>query len=70
VEQAVCSEPSVREDPRYLSSEQLGRLGVSRLNRYGALLQCKTCGTTWSPKLRTDATLPAGYWQCPNKCNW
>jgi hypothetical protein len=70
VEQAVCSEASVREDPRYLSSEQLARMGVSRLNRYDALLKCKTCGTTWSPKLRTDATLPAGYWQCPNKCNW
>jgi hypothetical protein len=62
VEQA-CSEPYVREDRRYLSSEQLGRLGASRLNRYGALLQCMTCGTTWSPQLRSDATLPPGYRQ-------
>jgi hypothetical protein len=70
VEQAVCKEPSVREDPRYLAPAQLARLGVSRLNRYDALLQCATCGSTWAPKLRPDATLPAGYWQCPNKCNW
>lgn len=33
MEQAVCNKPSMREDPRYLSPEQLARLGVSRLNR-------------------------------------
>jgi len=70
MEQAVCTEASVREDPRYLFPAQLARLGVSRLNRYDVLLQCVTCGATWSPKLRPDATLPPGYWQCPNKCNW
>lgn len=70
VEPAVCSESSVREDPRYLTPVQLARLGVSRLNRYDILLQCMTCGTSWSPKLRADGTLPPGYWQCPNKCNW
>jgi hypothetical protein len=70
VNKAFFSEPSVQEDPRYLSPEQLARLGVSRLNRYDAVLRCVTCGTTWSPKLRLDAKLPRGYWQCPNKCNW
>lgn len=70
VEPAVCSESSVREDPRYLTPVQLARLGVSRLNRYDILLQCMMCGTSWSPKLRADGTLPPGYWQCPNKCNW
>ncbi len=49
---------------------QLAWLGVSRLNRYDAVLQCAMCGTSWSPKLRADGTLPQGYWQCPNKCNW
>jgi hypothetical protein len=70
VKEVVHAVPSVQEDPRYLSPAQLAKLGVLRLNRYDAVLQCVTCGTTWSPKLRADATLPAGYWQCPNRCNW
>jgi hypothetical protein len=70
VKQAVCTEPLEREDPRYMSPAQLAWLGVSRLNRYDAVLQCAMCGTSWSPKLRADGTLPQGYWQCPNKCNW
>lgn len=70
MKQAVGSEPTERTDPRYLSPEHLARLGVLRLNRYDILLQCMMCGTTWSPRLDADRTLPRGYWQCPNKCNW
>jgi hypothetical protein len=70
VNQAVYGERPVRKDPRYLSPAQLARLGVSRLNRYDLLLECMTCGATWSAELRADATLPPGYWQCPHKCNW
>lgn len=60
----------LHKDPRYLSAAQLAQLGVWRLNRYGALLQCMMCGTTWSPKLSAGATLPPQYWRCPDKCNW
>ncbi len=70
MEQTMHSEHTLREDPRYLSRLHLEKLGVTRLNRYDVLLQCMTCGAAWAPKLRPDATLPAGYWQCPNRCNW
>lgn len=68
--QTVSSKAAEQEDPRYLSPAQLAQFGVSRLNRYGILLQCMMCGTSWSPKLSADGSLPSGYWQCPNKCNW
>lgn len=66
----VCSPPVRREDPRYLPPAHLARLGVTRLNRFDTVLRCTMCGTSWSPTLRPDGTLPPGYWQCPNKCNW
>lgn len=65
----VASNTPRQEDPRYLSPAQLAQFGVSRLNRYGILLQCRMCNATWSPKLSADGSLPPGYWQCPNKCN-
>lgn len=70
MKQATSPDATLQKDPRYLSAVQLARLGVTRLNRYGILLQCMMCGASWSPTLRPDGTLPAGYWQCPNKCNW
>ena len=57
------------DDPRYLSSYLLERLGVTRLNRHNLLLRCRGCGEVWSPALNADASLPAGYWRCPNGCN-
>ncbi|MCZ2155829.1 MAG: hypothetical protein LC114_18330 [Bryobacterales bacterium] len=57
------------EDPRYLSALHLEKLGVTRLNRHNLHLRCKHCGEVWSPRLNADATLPAGYWRCPNGCN-
>ena len=66
---AVRHETIPRGDARRLPAPLLPGLGVSRLNRYGALLQCATCRTTWSPRLQADGALPPGYWQCPNKCN-
>jgi hypothetical protein len=66
----VQSQELVREDPRYLSPDQLSKLGVERLNRYDVVLRCKVCGETWSPELRRNEKLPPGYTQCPNRCNW
>lgn len=63
-------EPEVQEDPRMLSAAQLARLGVSRLNRFNAVLQCTQCGTTWSTNPKPGGMLPPGYWKCPNRCNW
>lgn len=65
----AAREPA-RQDPRRLSPTQLAQLGVKRLNRFGSVLQCSHCGATWSPLLRKDQTLPHGYTQCPNRCNW
>lgn len=56
-------------DPRRLSGPQLARLGIQILNKYDLLLQCASCNETWTPTLKADGMLPAGYWVCPNKCN-
>jgi hypothetical protein len=68
----VTSTERRRERPaegRLLSGPQLARLGVQILNRHDLLLECMSCGTTWSPTLTHDGKLPPYYWQCPNKCN-
>ncbi len=70
MKRVLWPELEVQEDPRQLSAAQLAQLGVSRLNRFNALLQCMQCGTIWSPTLKPDGMLPPGYWRCPNRCNW
>ncbi len=59
----------MKDDPRHMSSVQLARLGVQLLNKYDLLMQCMTCGETWSPQLDRHNRLPFGYWHCPKKCN-
>ncbi len=69
MEQVVETPPVKTDDPRYLSAYHLDKLGVTRLNRHNLLLRCRACGEVWSPTLNADASLPAGYWRCPNGCN-
>lgn len=59
-----------REDQRRVLGAQMARLGVRLLNKYGRVLQCEMCETTWCPQPATDGSLPPGFWQCPNRCNW
>ncbi len=55
---------------RRVPSAALARMGVKVLNRYGLLLECAQCGTRWAPRLIAGWHRPAGYWRCPNRCNW
>jgi len=58
------------QEMELMTAEQLARLGVRRLNRFNLVLECARCGEVWAPRLEHEGTLPRGYWQCPNKCNW
>ncbi len=66
---AVCQRP-VDNGLHQLPEELLSRFGVRRLNRYDLFLECFHCRATWAPRLKRDGTLPRGYWECPNRCNW
>ncbi len=59
-----------REQWRRLLGAQMARLGVRLLNKYGRVLECENCKTSWSPQEGPDGSLPRGFWRCPNKCNW
>jgi hypothetical protein len=59
-----------RDDKRRPLGAQMAKVGVRLLNKFGRLLQCETCETTWSPEPAGDGSLPRGFWRCPNKCNW
>lgn len=63
-------DPIGEKIPRFLTKEQLLRLGAVRLNRYGVLLECAQCGATWSTLPNADGSLPPGFTKCPNRCNW
>jgi hypothetical protein len=53
-----------------LAPAQLEKLGVRIHNKYDLSLECMSCGQVWTPQSHEDATLPRGYWKCPNRCNW
>lgn len=53
-----------------LSGEILAKLGVQIRNRFDLELTCNSCGATWSTEPTPGGKLPAGYWKCPNRCNW
>ena len=62
---------SVSREPKTRAiGAQMARLGVRLLNKYGRVLQCEACQTTWYPEPLPDGSLPRGFWQCPNRCNW
>jgi hypothetical protein len=58
------------DDERRVRGARMAKLGVRLLNRYGRLLQCEVCATTWSPQPAFDGSLARGFWRCPNRCNW
>ena len=58
-----------KQDVRKLTDVQLARLGIRLLNKEELIIQCVTCGETWSPALDASGRLPFRYWLCPAKCN-
>ena len=67
--QALQHDTPAKDDPRKMSGVQLARLGVQILNKHSLLLQCMTCGETWTAQQNFDGHFAAGYWICPNRCN-
>ncbi len=61
---------SILRDERRLLGEQMAKLGVRLLNKYGWALQCEACEAAWRPQPAADGALPRGFWRCPNRCNW
>jgi hypothetical protein len=52
-----------------LSDLQADQLGVNKRNRYGLVLDCRCCGTSWSNTPDIDGELPRDFWVCPLRCN-
>lgn len=56
-----------------LSMEETLRFAEERqieiLEKDPLLLHCRNCGAIWSVERLPDGTLPADWWQCPDKCN-
>ncbi len=55
--------------PRYATPEELGAVNVSIAQQDPLLLQCNTCGTTWTPDVHSNGRLARRSWCCPNGCN-
>jgi hypothetical protein len=53
-----------------LSQSQAERLGIKKLNRYAMVLECRTCGASWTNIPGPDGDLPRDFWCCPRRCNW
>jgi hypothetical protein len=58
-----------KEDVRKMADADLARLGIRLHNKQDLVLQCTTCGETWSPQLDSNGKLPFDYWVCPANCN-
>jgi len=58
-----------KEDLRHMSGAELAGLGIALLNKQDLVLQCTTCGQTWTPQLGADGKLPFHAWMCPRACN-
>jgi len=58
-----------KEDVRHLSAGELAQLGIVLLDRQNVILQCRTCGETWSPQLDANGKLAFDYHICPANCN-
>jgi hypothetical protein len=54
---------------RELSDVQATRMGVHKRNRYGLVLECRSCGTTWSNFRDKNGDFPRDFWVCPLRCN-
>jgi hypothetical protein len=54
---------------RELAEVQAAWMGVLKRNRYGLLLECRCCGTTWSNSPDESGELPRDFWVCPARCN-
>jgi hypothetical protein len=67
----VMDSVDVREEQRTrgLSNVQAARLGVDKRNRYGLVLECRCCGTTWSNSPDESGEFPRDFWVCPLRCN-
>jgi excisionase family DNA binding protein len=55
--------------PRHTTPEELERVNVSIAQEDPLILQCKNCGTTWTPELHSNGRLKRGGWCCPKGCN-
>jgi hypothetical protein len=64
------SEATATTRKELLSSTHADKLGVKKLNRYALVLECRTCGASWSNIPGPDGDFPRGFWRCPKLCNW
>jgi excisionase family DNA binding protein len=55
--------------PREITPEELELVQVTLIQQDPPVLQCKTCGTTWTPGLKPNGKLARRAWACPNGCN-
>jgi hypothetical protein len=64
------SEAATATRKELLSSGHAEKLGVKKLNRYALMLECRTCGTSWSNIPGADGDFPRDFWRCPKLCSW
>jgi hypothetical protein len=58
-----------KQDLRHMSDPELSALGLRMANRTDLILECNSCGETWTPQLDSSGKLPFDYWCCPARCN-
>jgi hypothetical protein len=64
-----CVEIEETRRTRELPNLQAERMGVHKRNRYGLVLECRCCGTSWSNTPDEFGEFPRDFWVCPARCN-
>ena len=59
----------VTHTPRYPTADELEGVNVSLAQENPPVFRGNTCGTTWTPELRSNGKLARRAWCCPNGCN-
>jgi hypothetical protein len=54
---------------RGVSAAKADLMGVRKRKRYGLVLECRSCGTTWSNTPDESGELRRFFWVCPQRCN-
>lgn len=58
-----------RVGARRFSAKELAKVEVSIHCDRNPFLECESCGSIWTPILRSGGRMPRGYWKCPRGCN-
>jgi hypothetical protein len=55
--------------PKYPTTPQLARVGISIVRRWPLTLRCQCCGAEWQAQPAPPNRRSPDYWKCDNGCN-